>query len=116
MKDIVKHFFDKVDVMQFIVGISVMSIFYLLIYALIYRVIPAENKEMFNHAIGLVEGAVMLVVGFYYGSSKGSAKKDEALKEKDKLLLDKDPKAGIIITPEAGTTTETKVTTETPKQ
>lgn len=114
MKDIIKHFFDKVDAMQFFVGVTVMGIFYMLIYALIFRAIPSENKEMFNHAIGLVEGAVMLVVGFYYGSSKGSAKKDEALQAKDKMLLDKDPKAGITITPEAGTTTKTEVTTETP--
>lgn len=112
MKDFLKHFFDKVDAMQFFVGITVMGIFFILIQALIYRDIPPNNKEMFNHAIGLVEGAVMLVVGFYYGSSKGSAKKDEALKAKDELMITKETKPGVQITPEPGTTTTTEVTTE----
>lgn len=112
MKDIIKHFFDKVDVMQFFVGISVMGIFFMLIQALIYRAIPEANKDMVNHAIGLVEGAVIMVVGFYYGSSKGSQKKDDALKAKDEMILAKEDKPGVTITPEPGMTTKTEVTTE----
>jgi len=104
--------FDKIDIMQFFVGITVMGIFYLLIYALIYREIPEANKDMVNHAIGLVEGAVIMVVGFYYGSSKGSAKKDDALAAKDELILSKETKPGVQITPEPGTKTTTEVTTE----
>lgn len=112
MKAILKTILDKTDLMQFFVGICVMGIFFMLINALIYREIPEANKDMVNHAIGLVEGAVIMVVGFYYGSSKGSAKKDEALKQKDEMLLAKEMKPGVQITPEPGTTTTTEVTTE----
>lgn len=116
MRDILKHFFDRVDIMQFFVGLSVMGIFFMLIYALIYRAIPIDNKDMVNHAIGLVEGAVIMVVGYYYGSSKGSARKDEERKEKDKLMMEKD-KGAVTITPEPGATvtTQTEVKPDEPK-
>lgn len=116
MKDFLKHVFDKLDFMQFLVGCCVMGIFCVLIWALLYKNIPLDNKDMVNHAIGLVEGAVIMVVGYYYGSSKGSAMKDQALKLKDEVLAanvsgeTKTP--GVVITPEPGTKTTTEVTTE----
>lgn len=112
MKQIIKSILDKTDLMQFFVGISVMGIFFMLMNALIYRVIPPENKDMVNHAIGLVEGAVIMVVGFYYGSSKGSQKKDETIKQKDEMLMNKEKEPGVQITPSPGATTTTEVTTE----
>lgn len=117
MRDFLKHLFDRLDFMQFFVGVSVMLIFFMLIWALIYRAIPEANKDMVNHAIGLVEGAVIMVVGYYYGSSKGSAMKDQALKTKDDLLVasggvDQIKKPGITIVPEPGQTTTTEVTTQ----
>lgn len=114
MRDFLKHLFDRLDFMQFFVGFCVMMIFFMLIWALIYRAIPEANKDMVNHAIGLVEGAVIMVVGYYYGSSKGSAKKDEALKVKDEILLASGDikKPGVTIVPEPGQSTTTEVRTE----
>ena len=80
MKEIIHKFLEKIDVMQFLSALVVMSVFLLVVYALIYRVIPAENKEILIHVLGIIEGAVMTIVSFYYGSSKGSQKKDELLK------------------------------------
>jgi len=80
MKDVLKDFLIKIDVMQFIAAMTVMSVFLMVVNALIYRVIPPENKEILIHVLGIIEGAVMTIVSFYYGSSKGSQKKDELLK------------------------------------
>jgi len=112
MKDIIKHFFEKVDVMQFLVAITIMFIFSSIVWALITKAIPPENKEALIHVLGIVEGSVTAIVMFYYGSSKGSQKKDEALKQKDELLLSKEEKPGVQITPAPGATTTTEVTTE----
>lgn len=115
MRALFKNILDRIDIMQFLVGCCVMGIFTLLIWALLFRNIPSENKDMVNHAIGLVEGAVIMVVGYYYGSSKGSAMKDKALKLKDEVLAAAGPDAknpGVVITPEPGTKTTTEVTTE----
>lgn len=114
MKEIIKHIFDKMDLMQFIVGCSVMFAFFMLLHALIYRHIPEGNADMVNHAIGLIEGAVIMVVGYYYGSSKGSAKKDETIKAKDEIIAKNasQTKPGVTINPEPGSKTTTEVTTE----
>lgn len=107
MKDILKHIFEKVDLMMFICAATVMAIFVLVVWALIYRAIPVENKEILIHVLGIIEGAVMTIVSFYYGSSKGSQKKDE------------DRRQAISITPGEGSTMTTKTevnTEETPKQ
>lgn len=116
MRETIKHLFDRVDIMQFLVGVCVMGIFIMLVWALLYKNIPADNRDMVNHAIGLVEGAVIMVVGYYYGSSKGSAMKDKALKLKDEIALAEgvsdDKKHGVLITPEPGAKTKTEVTTE----
>lgn len=116
MRDLFKNILDRIDILQFMVGCCVMGIFFMLIYALLYKNIPADNRDMVNHAIGLVEGAVIMVVGYYYGSSKGSAMKDKALKLKDEVLAatggvdSKNP--GVVITPEPGSKTITEVKTE----
>lgn len=112
MKDLIKHFFDKVDIMMFLVGFCLLITFMAIVASLIMRVIPVENKEALIHVLGIMEGIITTIVMFYYGSSKGSQKKDEALKAKDEMLLAKDNKPGVQITPEPGTTTTTEVTTE----
>lgn len=112
MKDFLKHIFDKVDIMQFLVGFFLLVTFMSIVAALIMRAIPSENKEALIHVLGIMEGIITTIVMFYYGSSKGSQKKDEALKAKDELIMAKETKPGVQITPEPGTTTTTEVTTE----
>jgi len=41
--------------------------------------IPPTNREIVIQAVGTMSGALMLVLGFYYGSSSASAKKDETI-------------------------------------
>jgi uncharacterized protein YacL len=90
MKDIIKHIFDKTDIMQFITGFGLLISFMAIIAALITRAIPSENKEALIHVLGILEGIITTIVMFYYGSSKGSQKKDEAMKVKDKIIVAKE--------------------------
>lgn len=57
-----------------IVGIAI-----LMVYALILHSVPPENKDIINVALGMVLAMAKDVVSYYFGSSKGSADKDELL-------------------------------------
>ena len=69
-----------VDWMQISVGVMVMVSFCFLQYVLVYRHIPEENKDVFLHLMGMIDTAAGLVIGYYFGSSKGSADKTKMLK------------------------------------
>lgn len=49
------------------------------LYVLAYKTIPDSNREIFVHAIGIVEGVVLTIYGFRFGSSIGSKEKTKAL-------------------------------------
>lgn len=76
MKDLFIEKFLKTDWLLFATGFTVMGVFFVIVNALIYLQIPEANKEILIHVLGIVEGAVMTVVGYYFGSSK-EKKKDE---------------------------------------
>lgn len=58
------------DFMMIITGLIGLSAFAFMIYALAYLDIPKENKELFIHAIGIIEGVAISMFGYYFGSSK----------------------------------------------
>lgn len=59
-----------------IVGLMIVAF---IIYAVIYVDVPEENRDLFIHLIGMIEGAVFIkIFTFFFGSSKGS--KDKELK------------------------------------
>lgn len=76
-----KELLKKVDILQFMVAVTVLFVFLLVVLALIYRVIPDANKEILIHVLGIIEGAIMTLVSFYYGSSKGSQKKSDTISD-----------------------------------
>lgn len=76
MKDLFIEKLLKTDWLLFVTGFTVMGVFLVIVNALIYLQIPESNKEILIHVLGIVEGAVMTVVGYYFGSSK-EKKKDE---------------------------------------
>lgn len=47
--------------------------------ALIFVPIPEQNKDLVNIALGAFIAAFVTVVGYFYGSSKGSSDKTEML-------------------------------------
>ncbi len=50
-------------------GIIGLSSFAFIIYAIVYLQIPENNKEVWIHTIGIIEGIVLSIFGYFYGSA-----------------------------------------------
>lgn len=79
MKEILYDYFKRVDIMKTVTGIIILFIFSYLVWAIVKRELPEANREIVIHVLGIIEGAVMAIVTYYYGSSKGSQHKQEIL-------------------------------------
>lgn len=82
MKEILNKIIVGFDIIQFLVASTVFIVFAGVVYSLIYVDIPTGNKEALIHVLGIIEGGVIAIVSFYFGSSKGSQKKSDTI---DKL-------------------------------
>jgi len=75
-----KDFFQKianVEVRNILAVVTVICTF-LLLYLLIVKPVPGENKDILYAAVGFVfGGALSAVMGFYYGSMKTDKKEEE---------------------------------------
>lgn len=59
----------KFDFMFYLTGIIGLSVFCFIVYAIVYLQIPEPNKEIWIHLIGISEGVVLSIFGYYFGSS-----------------------------------------------
>lgn len=59
----------KVDFLFYLTGVIGLGLFCFIVYAIVYLQIPADNKEIWMQLIGLVEGVVLSIFGYYFGSS-----------------------------------------------
>ncbi len=67
----------KSDIRNIIAIISVIGAF-IMLYLMIMKPIPAENKDTVNIAVGVVLGGLIGGVnGYYFGASKGDKKADD---------------------------------------
>lgn len=79
MKELIAEYLKKVDLMKTITGLIVLLIFSFLVFKLVTKELPEANREVVVHVLGIIEGAVMGVVTYYYGSSKGSQEKSHQI-------------------------------------
>ena len=68
------------DIFQYTLGAIIVLGFFALIIILAYISVPDQNKDLLNLVVGALIGSFATVVGYFYGSSKGSAEKNEMLK------------------------------------
>ncbi len=68
---------------QYVLGAIIVIGFFILLYALLRLSIPEANKDILNIVVGALIGSFTSIVGYFYGSSLGSAEKNEMLKKKD---------------------------------
>lgn len=66
---------------MYILGLALIVGFFWLLTSLVYQAIPEGNKDILNIAVGALIGMAMAVVNYFFGSSKGSADKNEMLKK-----------------------------------
>jgi len=65
-----------VDYLQWALAIAGVAIFGGMIYAVLEDHVPEENRELVFHIFGIVEGVLLSVYSYYFGSSAGSRIKD----------------------------------------
>ena len=63
------------DFMFNLTGIVGLLAFAFIIYAIVYLEVPENNKEVWIHLIGICEGIVLSIFGYFFGSAV--RKKDE---------------------------------------
>jgi drug/metabolite transporter (DMT)-like permease len=66
---------------QYALGGIIVIGFFLLLYLLLRTTIPESNKEILNIVVGALIGSFTSIVGYFYGSSLGSAEKTDLLKK-----------------------------------
>lgn len=59
----------RFDLMYNLTGIVGLGAFSFIVYAIVYLEIPAENKEVWVHLIGICEGIVLSIFGYFFGTS-----------------------------------------------
>lgn len=72
------------DIFQYILGGLVVIGFYALLYILMKTELPQSNRDLLSLTIGALIGSFTSIVGYFYGSSKGSAEKDVIIRHKTK--------------------------------
>jgi len=64
----------KFDLMFNLTGLVGLTCFSFLVYAIVYLQVPEHNKEIWIHLIGVTEGIVLSIFGYFYGSSASRRK------------------------------------------
>lgn len=59
----------RFDLMYNLTGVVGLGAFAFIVYAIVYLEIPAENKEVWIHLIGICEGIVLSIFGYFFGTS-----------------------------------------------
>lgn len=68
------------EIFQYILGGLIVSGFFALLILLVLSAVPTENKDLLNLVVGALIGSFSSIVSYFFGSSLGSSKKDELLK------------------------------------
>ncbi len=71
----------ETKILKFAIAGVVLFAFGGIVAGLILLTIPEQNKDVFIHTIGIIEGAIIGLVNYYWGSSQGSADKNEIIKK-----------------------------------
>lgn len=59
----------KFDFLFMLTGLIGLGVFVFIVYVIVYLEVPKENKELFIHLIGIAEGVVLSIFGYYFGSA-----------------------------------------------
>jgi len=59
----------QIDFMFNLTGIVGLGAFSFMIYAIVYLDVPESNKEVWIHLIGICEGIVLSIFGYFFGAA-----------------------------------------------
>lgn len=57
------------DFLFTLTGLVGLGVFCFIVYAIIFLQVPENNKEIWIHLIGISEGVVLSIFGYYFGSA-----------------------------------------------
>ncbi len=63
--DVAKY--GRTDYMFVITGLVGLLVFCFLVYSIVFLEIPERNKEVFIHLVGIAEGIVLSIFGYFFG-------------------------------------------------
>ncbi len=64
------------DWMMWFLALTGVGVFGYMIWILVNKVVPEANKDLISHGLGIIEGVVIAIFSYYFGSSAGSRLKD----------------------------------------
>lgn len=64
---------------QYLVGCVGLAMLGFCLYVLVYVVIPEQNRDLFLHFLGIIEGIAISIFTYEFGSSKGSREKTKLM-------------------------------------
>lgn len=65
-----------IDFLMWFLAIAAMAVFSYMVYSVINKKVVEENRELIFHIFGIVEGVLLSIFSYYFGSSAGSRIKD----------------------------------------
>lgn len=65
-----------IDYLMWVLAISAIFIFSFMVWSVVESTVPNENRELIFHIFGIVEGFMLSIFNYYFGSSAGSRVKD----------------------------------------
>ena len=69
------------DKMKIVTGMTILAVFVFVIIAIVMKPSLAENT-LITHILGIIEGATIIIVSYYFGTSKSSQDKQDLLEKK----------------------------------
>ena len=57
------------DWMMTVTGVVGLTAFVFIVYTVVTKEVPEKNREIFIHMIGIIEGIILSIFGYYYGSA-----------------------------------------------
>ena len=69
-----------IDYIVWVLVIVALTIFGFMVFSVVKGKVPDENRELIFHIFGIVEGFLLSIFSYYFGSSAGSRIKDMRMK------------------------------------
>lgn len=64
------------DWLMWVLALAGLGLLFFLVWHLVNSELPDKNKELIAHGVGIIEGVVISIYSYYFGSSAGSRIKD----------------------------------------
>ena len=86
MLELIKYILSKADWMKTVVGLAFISLFSYMVYMIFTYELSEAKENIIIHILGIMEGMLLTIGNYYYGSSKGSQEKTEIIKQQNEKI------------------------------